>query len=122
MTMRLSRVRMRGGAQADLDHVAPGTDALDLDPIADPIGAVGQDDEAGDGVREGILGGQGEGQAADAQRSGQGGDVDTKVGEQDSEGDDHQQDAGYACEEHEDRVKLVHTPRFFQCLALPVVG
>ncbi len=110
------------GAQADLHHVAPGAHALNLDPVADPIGAVGQDDEAGDGVREGILGGQRKRQAADSQRCRQGGDVDAKVGEQDGEGDGHQHDTGHSCEEHKDRVKLVHTPSFFQSLALPVVS
>ena len=70
-----------GGSQANFRHIAPGALALDCNPVANAIGLVGQDDEAGDGIGKSVLGGQGQGQATDAKSCQEGSEVDAEMSE-----------------------------------------
>jgi hypothetical protein len=73
-----------GGAQADFLDIAPA--AVDSpqflgqhDALALPEGPVDNDEDASDDVLHRILGGEGHGQAEDAQRGNDSGDVDTEL-------------------------------------------
>ena len=110
------------GAQADLDDVSPGALLLDFDPVANAEGLVDQDDKAADGVGDGVLGRQRQGQATKTQQRGEGGDVDPEIGQQNDDSTYCHDDPCYAHQQRGDRCELVGAPFVRRPPAGPGVG